>query len=110
MSRFPSFHEATNTPRIVPAVECSRTLPATPATPTTESTESPPEVAEVAGSSRVLPTEGRIWSHPEVMALPVMPCTTCVKFKWGRRPSCARYQSLADPKKGCRCVHYEGRA
>ena len=52
----------------------------------------------------------RIWSHPEIMALPVMPCTTCVKFKWGRRPSCARYQTLANPKKGCRCVHYAGRA
>ena len=50
-----------------------------------------------------------IWHRAEVMALPVMPCTTCLKFKWSRRPSCAKYQSLADPKKGCRCVHYEER-
>ena len=67
-------------------------------------------VATVAAVTAPHTFKPRIWSHPEIMALPIMPCTTCIKFKWGRRPSCGKYQALADPKKGCRCVHYEGRA
>ena len=66
-------------------------------------------VAPVAHVAPARTFKKHIWRRAEVMALPVMPCTTCLKFKWSRRPSCEKYQSLADPKKGCRCIHYEER-
>ena len=74
-----------------------------------KSPESPQIVATVAAVTKGHAPEKNILHLADIMALPIMPCTTCSRFKWGRRPSCTQYANLDDPRKGCRCVHYQGR-
>ena len=71
--------------------------------------KSPPIVTTVAAVTTGHDSGKRIWHFEDIMALPVMPCTTCRKFQPGYRPSCERYKSLAQPRIGCRCVHYESK-
>lgn len=85
-------------------VKCTRAAPAaiaandeTAAVAATAARTHPPERKNIA------------LQLADIMALPVMPCTTCAKFKWGRRASCEHYRNLEDPRKGCRCIHYQGR-
>lgn len=80
-------------PRAAPAASAANSLPAATAAP----------------AARAPFKKISVWHLEDIMALPIMPCTTCNKFKWGRRPSCEKYQRLVEPRTGCRCVHYEAR-
>ena len=62
------------------------------------------------------------WHFADILALPIRSCTTCTNLTWQsseyeaddgsiqtrRFRSCLHYSRLADPRKGCRCVHYRG--
>lgn len=113
---------ATNNVQVIPATNAT---PATPATPATNATNNA-LCSKISGCSRpglVQPKKSEL-HYEDIMKLPIRPCTTCAQLEWVDRDyeredgsirtyrvrECQHYgKSIADPRRGCRCIRFESK-